>query len=110
MIRVGRRIHEHLVYINDEPCMKTKARKATTCVHSRKPITPGDWVYRPFGNSSIRSARWLASEVETAETSRMRGHWLVTPREGRNRIFKVADALAAFLKAHPHSIVTWIET
>ena len=67
MIEVGRRIHEGLVYINGEPCTKTTARKATTCVHSRKPIKPGDWVYRPFGNSSIRSARWLASEVEAAE-------------------------------------------
>jgi hypothetical protein len=67
MIKVGRRIHEHLVYIDDEPCTKTKARKATFCVHSRKPINPGDWVYRPFSNSSIRSARWLASEVEAAE-------------------------------------------
>lgn len=64
---VGRRIAAELVYINGEPCTKTKARKATTCVHSRKPINPGDAVYRPLGNSSIRSARWLASEVEAAE-------------------------------------------
>lgn len=67
MIEVGRRIHPNLVYINGEPCTKTQARKATTCVESRKPIKPGDWVYRPFSNSSIRAARWLASVVETAE-------------------------------------------
>lgn len=67
MTTVGRRIHEGLVFINDEPCTKTKARKATTCVHSRRPINPGDKVYRPLGNSSIRSARWLASEIEAIE-------------------------------------------
>lgn len=68
-LNVGRRIHECLVYIDDEPCTKTKARKATFCVHSRKPIKPGDEVYRPLGNSSIRSARWLASVVEEAEAA-----------------------------------------
>lgn len=67
MITVGRRIHPNLVYINGEPCTKTTARKATTCVESRQPIRPGDEVYRPFGNSSIRSARWLASVVEHAK-------------------------------------------
>lgn len=67
MLDVGRRIHDGLVFINGEPCTKTKARKATTCVHSRRPITPGDMVYRPLSNSSIRSVRWLASVVEAAE-------------------------------------------
>lgn len=65
---VGRRIAPELVYINGEPCTKTAARKATTCVYSRKPIIPGDAVYRPLGNSSIRSARWLAAEIEAIET------------------------------------------
>jgi len=57
-----------LAVIDGEPCLRVKARKATTCVHSRKPIKPGDWVYRPFSNSSIRSARWLAAEVEPARS------------------------------------------
>lgn len=61
------RISEHLVRINDEPAIKCKARKATTCVYSRKPIKVGDWVYRPFSNSSTRSVRWLASVVEEIE-------------------------------------------
>lgn len=67
MIEVGRRIHTHLLYINGIPCLKTVARKSTTCVESRQPINPGDEIYRPFGNSAIRSARWLASVVEHAE-------------------------------------------
>lgn len=67
MIDVGRRIHSHLVYINGAPCLKSIARKSTTCVESRQPIKPGDEIYRPFGNSATRSARWLASVVEHAE-------------------------------------------
>lgn len=67
MLTVSRRIHPGLVYINGVPCMKAKARKATTCVHSRQPIKPGDMVYRPFSNSDVRSARWLATVVEDAE-------------------------------------------
>lgn len=69
-MNVGRRIHEGLVYIDEEPCIKSKARKATTCVHSRRPIKPGDMVYRPFSNSSTRSARWLADVVEAIEKGR----------------------------------------
>jgi hypothetical protein len=66
-ITVGKRIHEHLAYVCGEPMVKSKARKATTCVATSKPINPGDWVYRPLGNSSVRSVRILASEVEAAE-------------------------------------------
>jgi hypothetical protein len=66
-MNVDRRIHEGLVYIDGEPCIKSKARKATTCVHSRRPIEPGDMVYRPLSNSSTRSARWLADVVEAIE-------------------------------------------
>lgn len=66
---VGRRIAPQLVYINGDPCSKTTARKATTCVHSRKPINLGDEIYRPLGNSSTRSARYLATEIEAIESS-----------------------------------------
>jgi hypothetical protein len=65
---IGRRIAPELIIINGEPCTKTIARKAATCVTSRKPIKPGDLVYRPLGNSSTRSARYLASEIEAIET------------------------------------------
>ena len=65
---VGLRVAAGLVFINGEPCSKTTARKPTTCVHSLKSIKPGDVVYRPLGNSSTRSARYLASEIEALET------------------------------------------
>jgi hypothetical protein len=58
------RLNPFLAKINGTPVLRSKARKATTCVYSRKPIKCGDWVYRPFSNSAIRSARWLAAEVE----------------------------------------------
>jgi hypothetical protein len=64
---VGRRIHECLVYINGEPCLRATARKETTCCASRKPIKKGDLVYRPLGNSATRSARYLASEIAAIE-------------------------------------------
>lgn len=67
MTEVGRRISPELVFINGEPCTKTNARKATSCVHSRKQIRPGDPIYRPMGNSSTRSARYLAAEIEAIE-------------------------------------------
>lgn len=67
MTILGRRISPELIVINGQPCTKTTARKATTCISSRKPIKPGDAVYRPFGNSSTRSARYLASEIEAIE-------------------------------------------
>jgi hypothetical protein len=64
---VGRRLAPELVYIDGEPCTKGVARKAATCLHSRKPIRPGDEVYRPLGNSMTRSARYLAAEIEALE-------------------------------------------
>lgn len=67
MTTVGRRISAQLVYINGEVCTRTVARKPTTCVHSLKKISRGDSIYRPLSNSSTRSARYLASEVEALE-------------------------------------------
>lgn len=64
---IGHRIHTHLVQINGEPMLKAKARKETKCVASGKQIKKGDEVYRPFSNSSTRSSRFLASEVEAQE-------------------------------------------
>lgn len=64
---IGSRIHSHLVRIMDEPFLKSKARKKTTCVATGNPINVGDWVYRPLGNSKIRSTRILAEEVERQE-------------------------------------------
>lgn len=70
MTTIGRRISDGLVDIDGQHCVKTKARKATTCQHSRKPIKPGDAIYRPLGNSVVRSVRYLASEVEALERGR----------------------------------------
>lgn len=66
---VGKRIHEGLVYINGEPCTKTKARKWTRCIVSGRSIEAGDMIYRPLSNSPTRSARYLASEIERIEKS-----------------------------------------
>ncbi len=38
----------------------------------------------------------------------MNGHWLVTPRRGKNRTFKTTKAMVEFIRIHSGCLVTWI--
>jgi len=65
---VSDRLTTHLVKINGRPCKKCTATKATTCMHSKRTIEPGDLIYRPIiDNTGWRGNRWLASEIEQLE-------------------------------------------
>jgi hypothetical protein len=46
------------------PWVKCRVRKAQTCVLTRKIIPPGAEAYRPVTNSSQRSERVKAAEME----------------------------------------------
>lgn len=120
-LEIGHRIHTRLVCINWEPMLKVKARKKNKCVASGKPINKGDEVYRPLSNSSIRSSRFLASEVEAQETeqndklNQRRAAMIIfrCPAEG-DEVFIKADHLAAaksrfkkFIGDVPESLLKW---
>jgi hypothetical protein len=36
------------------------------------------------------------------------GHWLVTPRKGKNKTFTSTKALVEYLRSHFGCLVTWI--
>ena len=57
-------ISDGFAHINGHLCTRVKARKSTTCEISRKPIAPGDLVYRPMNNGYDRMHRFLASVIE----------------------------------------------
>lgn len=118
---IGHRIHTHLVYINGEPMLKAKARKETNCVASGALIKKGDAVYRPLSNSSTRSSRFLASEVERQELeekdrlNQRRASMMIfrCTAEG-DELFIKADNLSAararfkeFMGDVPQSLLKW---
>lgn len=101
--------------------LKAKARKKTNCVFSGKPINKGDEVYRPLSNSSTRSSRFLASEVEAQEAeqnqrrNKERESMMIfkCSAEG-DEVFIKADNLAAakfrfkeFMGDVPQSLLKW---
>ena len=61
---VDERPTEGVAIINGQIWNRVKARKGNSCAISRRPIQPGDMVYRPQTNGDNRMHRILAAVVE----------------------------------------------